>query len=81
MFWDCTFFYVSVAIKCLRYVDLLYVLFEFSSFKSFKIYLKQREKEGAGGEVEGEGERESQVDSMLSAEPGVGLDLTTEIMT
>ena len=55
---------------------MLLTLPEFSSFKSFKIYLKQRENEGAGGEVEGEGDRESQVDSMLSAEPDVGLDLT-----
>jgi len=30
-----------------------------------------------GGGVEGEGERESGADSMLSVEPNVGLDLTT----
>ena len=42
------------------------------------MYLKEREKEIAresGGGVAGE--RESQADSMLRAEPNVGLDFTT----
>ena len=41
------------------------------------IYLRWGEKQ----RKEGEGERESQADSLLSKEPNVGLNLSPEIMT
>jgi len=42
-------------------------------FKDFIYYFRER----AGGGEEGEGQRESQADSMLSGEPDTGLNLTT----
>ena len=42
--------------------------------KDLFIYLRERERESMGGGAEGEGNRESQADFLLSMELHVGLD-------
>jgi len=53
------------------------------TFEDLFIYFREKkQRAGAGGGAQEEGQRESQADSVLSAEPDLGLDPTThEIMT
>ena len=46
-------------------------------FLSLFIYLEREKASTSGGGAEREGEKESQADSTLSAEPDVEFDLTT----
>lgn len=66
-----TFIFKIILKSCIdsgyRFLEFIYL------FKDVFIYFRERE----GGGPEGQGERESQTDSLLSVEPYIGLDPMT----
>lgn len=58
-------------------VNVFSLLYEFILFIYIFVRERGREQASMAGKAEGEEERESQADSMLSTEPDLGLDLTT----